>query len=83
MAAFIREIDSLHGLIEVKREETPPKMLHVLVVNNGEQDIENYVRMNLLPIDLQESIRECVRKHMNELGDKLHHETKIELKRGS
>jgi hypothetical protein len=81
MAAVIRELESLYGLIEVARDEAPPNILNIGVTIDDRYELENYVRMNALPIELQTEIRRFIHEYGK--SGKVDPETKKEMEKAS
>jgi len=78
MAAVIRKVPSLYGLIEVERDEDPPRMLNVGVIINGGYMVENFVNMSILPLELQQMIRNALFDRRS-IDNRIDKKTKQEL----
>jgi hypothetical protein len=57
-----REIDSLYGLIVTMRNEQAPDIIHVWEKIREDENVADYVRLDILPIELQDKVREIIRK---------------------
>jgi hypothetical protein len=92
--AMKRAIESLHGMIEVKRAEEPPRVVFALIrgapttgadgAPEQHLNMELFVRLKVLPPDLQALVRAAIpgRGTTEEVAAGMHPDTRAEHEAG-